>query len=234
MIKKFFLSTITTIGRLHHNFIARVRNWVEYKQKRISRFEYELRKKYLACKNSNSMGEFYQSYPPLHIRGMRPTMSRFKLYKMKKHLSKNKTVLDVGGNTGFFSSYLSEHVNHVTVLEIDTGLAGVGEMLVKHEKIDNVTFVNKAFLNYKTTKQYDIILSLAVHYYMGCSLDDYLKKIKKLLKKDGKLLFETHKQEWNNDRTDLSLIKKHFIVIESDYIDDSLGQIRKYYWCKKK
>ena len=234
MVKKKFLRFITKLGRRHHNFVARVRNWVEYKQERVSNFEYELRKKYLKCKNSNSMGEFYQSYPPLHIRGMRPTLSRFKLYGIEKHLGTEKEILDIGGNTGFFSAYLSKHVKQATILEIDQGLALVGEMLASHEGISNMKFVNKAFLDYKTNKQYDIILSLAVHYYVGCSLDEYFKQVKKLLSKDGVLLFETHKREWENNRTDLSLIEKHFEIIESDLIDDSLGQIRKYYWCTHK
>ena len=129
---------------------------------------------------------------------MRPTLSRYQIYELDIYLDKNTSLLDIGGNVGFFSTYLSRFVKEVTILEKEKDFTKIGRKLIKKEKIKNVTINNTNFESHKTKQKYDFILSLAVHQYMKYSLDEYLKQLSIMLNKKGKVLLETHEREWEN------------------------------------
>ena len=62
---------------------------------------------------------FYQGLDEINIKGSRSSEKRFKEYNLTKYLSKNKTVLDIGSNCGFFSIFVSKYVQHITGVEIN-------------------------------------------------------------------------------------------------------------------
>ncbi len=224
-----------TLAKSLYNIAFRAKTFLDHKQGRISDFEYRLRKKYLRAKHPHSVAEFYQSYPPLHIDGLRPTHTRYTVYGLSNYLTKKKTVLDVGGNTGFFSSYLSRFVKHITVVEQHRGTIHVGAMLARHEKIKNISFINADFSEFTPTQHYDIIMSLSVHAHIPMRTATYIKKLHGLLKPGGILVFESHIKEWDRHPKRMHTVEKSklFTILESGFIDDNNGRMRKFLIMKK-
>lgn len=85
LIEKFFRRLYVW----HIMFLERSRNYFLYKNKKIKRIQYELKKMYLKSTEDFGREEFYQSYPYLFY-GQRPTLSRIKIYGLDKFLTKDK------------------------------------------------------------------------------------------------------------------------------------------------
>ena len=57
---------------------------------------------------------FYQGLEEIKIRGSRSSDKRFKEYRIEQYLSKEKNVLDIGSNCGFFSIFISRFVKNIS------------------------------------------------------------------------------------------------------------------------
>ena len=215
--------------------IAQAYNYYYFRKKKIPKFEYKLRKHFLKKFHQFGTNDFYQSYPPLKIRGVRDTICRFKIYGLDKELTKKQVVLDIGGNISFFSAYISRYVSKIDVVEFDKSLTDIGEKLVKKERINNLKIHNIDFKKFYPGYKYDLILSLAIHKWVGMDFKSYLKRIHSFLKEDGKLLLESHGiSYYEGDNLEDSLNKiKFFTIIKKDIIDDQQGRIREFFWLKK-
>ena len=100
---------------------------------------------------------FYQGYDEIKIDGWRPTEKRFKNYKIDKYLSKEKSVLDIGSNCGFFSIHTSKFVKEIVGIEINPFLVSISNDTKEYLQRNNVTFYNTSFENSNNKKQYDVI-----------------------------------------------------------------------------
>lgn len=223
----------TVYERVKHKYF----NKLLYRNKKISKIEYDMRNAFLKHTHQFGVYDFYQSYPPLKISGIRNTLSRFKVYKLKDKLNSHDRVLDIGGNIGFLSSYISRYVKEVVIVEKNKHLTDICNMLLKHEKIENVKTINQDFKEYKNGAKYDMIFSLAMHYWVGMTLEDYLKKITKFMHGNSLILFESHIiYEYAGDKDIEDQLKQiPFIeIIEQDEIDDHNGNIRKFFYLRKK
>lgn len=138
---------------------------------------------------------FYQGFEEIQIDGWRPTEKRFRHYKIDKYLSKEKTVLDIGCNCGFFSLYTSRFVKHVDGVEINPYLVAIAEDTQEYLKIKNATFHVSSFENFKTDKFFDIIFSFAndstIDKNTKFNFSEYVEKIFSLLVIKGLLIFES-------------------------------------------
>jgi len=227
-IKKFYYRV--------NNYVAKVRNQYLYKQGLISGIEYKLRKEFLKEVEQFGTDNFYQNYPPLKISGKRDSLCRYKVYGLEKRLKKTWSILDIGGNIGFFSAFLSKFVKQVDIIEQNNKLTDIGKKLLEYENITNVNVKNLDFKSYDSKKKYDLIMSLAIHRWVGLELQEYLRKIHLLLKKGGLLLIESHiVYNKGGDNMSSSLRKSElFEVIEEGAIDDHEGQYREFFWLKAK
>ena len=63
---------------------------------------------------------FYQGLDEIKIIGSRSSEKRFEEYEILEHLSKNKTILDIGSNCGFFSIFTSDYVKKISKEELKT------------------------------------------------------------------------------------------------------------------
>ena len=216
-------------------FIEQGKNRVFYKNKQISKIEYDLKKYYLKQIRPYSSINFYQSYPPLSIRGARPTLSRYLIYDLEKHLGKDKTVLDIGGNTGFFSLFVSGKVKEIDVLEIDKSFCNICKRLAKHEKINNVNVINEDFNHFNPLKKYDMIFSFAVHNHTKMQFEDYMNKLFSMLNKNGIILIESHPIGYRKeDKLKKSLEELNNVeIIKEGKLDDD-GRLRTFFYVKKK
>jgi protein-L-isoaspartate O-methyltransferase len=145
-------------------------------------------------------------------------------------------LLDIGGNTGFFSAYLSRFVKKVDIVEYNKNYVSICKRLLSYEKINNITVFNESFVTFSSKYKYDIILSLAIHKWINMNFEDYLKKISYLLKKNGLLLLESHDVRNLSEKKLLKNLKNnnYFDIVFYDQVDDQNGIIRDFYWLKKK
>ena len=138
---------------------------------------------------------FYQGLDEINIKGSRSSEKRFKEYNLTKYLSKNKTVLDIGSNCGFFSIFVSKYVQHITGVEINPYLVAIANDTKQYLGIVNPTFISSTFEDLKTNNKFDIIFSLAndstIDDNTKFNFKEYVNKIKNLLNNDGILIFES-------------------------------------------
>jgi len=219
-----------------NTYAAKRVNKYRYDKGLLSEIEYKLRNEFLKEVEQFGVDDFYQNYPPLKISGRRNTLSRFKVYEMKDRLNKEIELLDIGGNIGFFSLYLSRFVKSIDLVEQNKNLTDIGQKLAKHEKINNVNIINLDFKKYSPNKKYDMIMSLAVHGWVEMDFQDYLKKIKSLLKEGGVVLMESHMNYYSGgDNLGESLEgNEYFKVVEGGIVDDDKGRCREFFWLKAK
>ena len=231
-MKKIIKNTYNKLN----NYVAKLANKSMYKRGLISEIEYELRNEFLDEVEQFGTDDFYQNYPPLKISGKRNSISRFKVYGMDRMLKKNYEILDIGGNIGFFSLYLSRFVKSIDLVEQNSHLTNIGKKLAEYENIENVKIINEDFKKFKTTRKYDLIMSLAIHRWVGTSLDKYLEKIHSHLKKEGLLLMESHIIYCNEGDYLLPKLEKNekFEIIDKGDIDDHDGKYREFFWLKAK
>ena len=138
---------------------------------------------------------FYQGLDEINIKGSRSSEKRFKEYNITKYLSKNNVTLDIGSNCGFFSIFVSKYVKHITGVEINPYLVAIANDTKQYLGIANTMFISSTFEDFKTNNKFDIIFSLAndstIDGNTKFSFKEYIDKIKKLLKDDGILIFES-------------------------------------------
>lgn len=164
-------------------------------------------------------GKFYQSLEKVGIEGRRSTEKRFEDYEIKKYLNKEKSVLDIGANTCFFSLNISEQVKEIDCVEINKYLVQIGKEVRDFLKIENVNFFTTDFKNFVTDKKYDIVMSFAVDEVADglskLSFEDYLDKILNLLKEEGMIFFESQAEDIMLNKFDkkFNILKEKFNII---------------------
>jgi len=167
---------------------------------------------------SYAEGGFYQSLKQAEIKGKRNTEERFEDYEIKRFLTKDKISLDIGANTGFFSIYISPHLNSCDCVEINPFLCEIGEKVAEHLDINNIQFHNFDFARFQTNKKYDIIMSFAsdevADRITNLNFEQYMGKIYLLLKEDGLLFFEFQAEDIMFDKWQkkFDYIKEKFII----------------------
>lgn len=158
------------------------------------------RLKVAQCSEWNSFvycdGYYYQGYERIGISGIKPTEERFKRYQIDKYLTSEKSVLDIGSNSGFLACYVSDFVKDVDGIELNPYLVEMGEETARFLGIKNVKFLKEDFISCQLQKQYDIVFSLSNHFTIDGNLnmdfESYIKKISDTLKAGGMLFFESH------------------------------------------
>ena len=216
------------------------------KRGEISPIEYDL-KNILLKKRCELSNTFYQSYPPLKIGGRRGTICRSKTYEVEKFLNKKMEVLDIGGNLGFFSAFISKQVKSIDVVEKIEPFVEIARKLIQFEKIENVRLYCEDFKNFKKLhpdKKYDLIISCAVHDLKGknksrveMNLQDYLDSLIPLLKKGGLVLFESHGIFYKTGEQDIEKrikLNRNFSILQEGFTDDFGGMTRQFFWLKNK
>jgi len=162
-------------------------------------------------KNWGSMvycaGYYYKGYQRIGIHGIKPTEPRMKNYELDTYLSKDKTVLDIGSNSGWVACHLSGSSKNVDGIELNPYLVKMGEATIDFLNIQNVNFIVDDFINYNFSKKYDIVFSLSNHFTIDGNLnigfESYISKIFSTLNDEGVLFFESH--NINGDDKDMDL-----------------------------
>ena len=137
----------------------------------------------------------YQGLDEIKITGSRSSEKRFEEYEILEYLSKDKTVLDIGSNVGFFSIYVSKFVERIFGVEINPYLVAIGNDVKDFLNIKNTNFINSSFEECHFDEKFDIIFSFAndstIDDNTKFNFSEYIEKIVSLLKEDGLLIFES-------------------------------------------
>lgn len=173
--------------------------------------------------DSIERGTFYQGLKSIHIEGQRPTEERFRIYGLKRILKKDFHVLDIGSNCGFFSLYISKFVRHVDGIEKDSHMVEIGNKAKKYLKINNCTFYQSAFEQFKANRKYNLIMSFAVHRRVNCRLEKYIDILHNMLNKQGYLIIES--QDTKGVDADFAgdmkrIIKGKYILLKEGTLND--------------
>jgi len=144
---------------------------------------------------SKEDGGFYQGLDEIKITGSRSSEKRFEEYEILEYLSKDKSVLDIGSNCGFFSIYVSKFVDKIFGVEINPYLIAISNDVKDYLNIKNANFINSSFEEFQFDKKFDMIFSFAndstIDGNTKFNFSEYIGKIKNLLKEDGLLVFES-------------------------------------------
>ena len=168
---------------------------------------------------------FYQGFDEIGIKGCRPTEKRFQRYNIEKYLTKEKKVLDIGCNCGFFTLFISRYVKDIDGVELNPYLVEIGKDTKTFLKIKNTNFHDSSFEKFIIKKKYDIIFSLAndetIDGNTKFTFTEYINKIKNLLNPNGFLMFETVSPDTYEPRLfgpKLKIIKKYFYIEEDKMV----------------
>lgn len=138
---------------------------------------------------------FYQGFNEIKLDGCRSTENRFEQYDVKKYLSKDKSILDIGSNCGFVVLFLSKFVKESSGVEINPYLVKIANDVKDFLQTNNAYFFCSKFENFNTGGKYDIICSFANDSTIDDNTDfnftQYLKKIFELLDENGLVFFES-------------------------------------------
>lgn len=187
---------------------------------------------------------FYQGFDEIQIEGWRPTEKRFKIYNIEKYLSKTKSALDIGSNCGFFSLYTSRFVKDIDGVEINPFLVAIANDTKEFLQITNTNFYTLSFENFKITKKYNVIFSLAndssIYGNRKFNFIDHINKILYLLKNQGILIFESQAADMvpkSKFEPKFQILKQHFDVLEHKIVPSeypvNVPERFFYIFCKK-
>ncbi len=167
---------------------------------------------------------FYQSCDLVGVRGLRDTRARVDSMNLEE-LVRDKTVIDVGCNTGFLALSIASAADHVVGLEVNPHLIKIGNLAKDYLGTRNVDLHAASFEEFQGEPA-DVLLSLANHTtYDGNTkhtVGEYLKKCSSLIKSGGMLIFESHHPGYETAdhlQGTKDLISGLFTVIESRVLD---------------
>lgn len=198
-------------------------------------FENKIRIKWMKSNPQfGSIEHFYQTHPKIGVPGVRPTLSRFKNYELMNFVNSDSDILDVGGNVGMFSSYVSQFVKKIDIVEFDKALAEIAKDVILYLQINNVNVFNIDFKQFKSENEYDLIFSFAIHKWIGESIDSYVNRLLSFLKPGGTILMESHPGiTGQHTLDDFLLTNPRINILKSGITDDHLGHLRSFHYFKK-
>ena len=141
-------------------------------------------------------GYWYQSSAELGITGLRDTAARVDAFGLRD-LVRDRTVLEIGSNSGFLSLAIAPSARRVVAFEINPYLVEAGRIGARHLGIENVEFLVSSFEDFADGgERFDDVLSFANHHtYDGNTrqgLEEYFARCHALLAPGGRLVFESH------------------------------------------
>lgn len=200
----------------------------------------KIHKIFISQKHSFGVSDnlLYQSFDQLNIKGQRPTNYRIEKYNLSKYIDKNKTILDIGNNVGFFDLTIASKVKSITGIEYDKSLSTIANLTKEFLNVKNVNFINGDFNKIKFQEKFDIIFSFAVHYWLKHSAEYHSNIIYNLLNENGICIIESQDINSINEadfdsKYIIDFCKNKFKILERGVIKDDNIIERSFYICQK-
>jgi SAM-dependent methyltransferase len=169
-------------------------------------------------------GYFYQSSVELGVTGLRDTKARVVAFDLLE-LVKDRTVLEIGCNTGFLTLSIASAAARVVGVELNPYLVAIARAGADFLGVHNARFEVAAFEDFESDELFDDVLSFANHHtYDGNtrqSLAEYFERCHALTRPGGRLIFESHPPEIEGMHFDETLkIIERFYDIEQNAVHD--------------
>tara|TARA_A100000164_G_C21932803_1_gene786540 strand:+ start:790 stop:1479 length:690 start_codon:yes stop_codon:yes gene_type:complete len=198
------------------------------KFRNFRKFLLNLKNKNLSSTHDYGNGYFYQSFEKINLNGLRKTQTRVDALNLNNYIE-NKNVLDIGTNTGFLIMQTNLLFKKCVAIDWDKPSILIAKECQKKLEIDNINFFCKNFLEFESDDKFDLILSLANHTTYDGGIKNYIEyfdHIKKFLKKNSILIFESHHPEIESDSEIEQIIK----YLENSYelIDSGIYKFKNY------
>jgi cyclopropane fatty-acyl-phospholipid synthase-like methyltransferase len=160
----------------------------------------------------------YQSSHALGVLGKRPAEKRFEIYDLLKYLHQGISALEIGCNVGFFSLVVAKHAGEMEAFDVEPAYIKIAELARLFFKTTNCSFRVDSVKTFHPDRQYDLVVSTAIHGWSGLSFADYMQLIDKSTKPGGIILFESHEVDTEKDWPD----KKNALVDRFELLDHGL------------
>lgn len=100
----------------------------------------------------------------------------------------DKNIIDIGcGNGELSKDYISQ--NKITFLDISPNMIKIAKKNVSQEHLNNASFVNADFSQYRSTQKFDIVLCIGVVAHVDNILDLFTK-LKEITTENGLILLQ--------------------------------------------
>ncbi len=167
-------------------------------------------------------GYWYQSSDELGVTGLRDTTARVEAFGLRD-LVRERTVLEIGSNSGFLSIAIAPAARRVVAFEINPYLVEAGALGAESLGITNVEFLVSSFEDFDDRgERFDDVLSFANHHtYDGNThqgLEDYFDRCHAVLRPGGRLVFESHPPalEGRDFARTVAIIEARFTIERSE------------------
>lgn len=165
---------------------------------------------------------WYQSSTELGVTGLRDTTARVEAFGLRE-LVRDRTVLEIGSNSGFLSLAIAGAAARVVAFEINPFLIEAGRVGAEYLGIDTVEFLVSSFEEFPDTgERFDDVLSFANHHtYDGNThqgLEEYFERCHHFLRPGGRLIFESHPPalEGRDFAKTVTIIEERFVIERSE------------------
>lgn len=161
----------------------------------------DIQKKIRSHPQQFGRGHLYQGHEIWGIPGQRPTLQRINEYQLEKWLPSNARVLDIGCNIGMFGLALSEKIDHYYGFDNNPLLIEIAKQIAEARNIENCQFSCESFQDFaaeNSDKKFSVVLSFAVHVWIGLSIANYAKAMYELLLPGGILVWESNRLDTND------------------------------------
>lgn len=110
---------------------------------------------------------------------------------IRKHLSKDDSVLEVGCGTGTTALLLAEHVTQITASDISSKMIEIANGKAIEQKVENATFIQATLFDDSLEKgSYDVIMAFNFLHLLE-DIPAASRRINELLKPDGIFISKT-------------------------------------------
>ncbi|MCB5208276.1 methyltransferase domain-containing protein [Methylovorus mays] len=169
-------------------------------------------------------GQLYQGHEAWALAGQRPTLSRLQAYGLDPYLLPEHKVLDIGCNLGLMGMALSPRIARYHGIDSNPALIEIARILAAGRGIKNCEFQHCSFNDLMQTspEPYDMVLSFAVHVWIGLPMAQYAAQLKTLLKPGGTLIIESNNLA-SNDQSFFSDIQ---VFLDHGYILQKQGMLK--------
>ena len=110
--------------------------------------------------------------------------------KIRKHLSPNSEVLDIGCATGSLCIALSDNVKSIHGIDIAEKMISIGQQKIKERHLHNVRLTKGSIMDAQfDDQQYDVILAFYI-LHLVAKLETSLRRLRNMLTPGGTLIIE--------------------------------------------
>lgn len=204
-----------------------------YRKGIIDDFHYQIQRTWvIKRKRFGLWNNFYQTHPKLKFNGVRPTISRINNYKLLEYVDDKSIVLDIGCNTAFFSAYLSNFVQKIDAIEVDEDVLSIAINAIKYLEISNINLVSTDIMKFQSSTKYDLVMSFAVHRWVGISIEKYIELLLSFKNDSGLIIIESHSDDLDKASLSKAISSLNLEILFQGITDDHLGYVRDFYVVK--